>query len=168
MRISFYVNTIHTCIWQSKRPVPFKTESQWFFLQCWKNLSIFILQLLVLFGSHSLYEGPEPGVYKSFKIKSMSEKDENICWPNTISLFCGWGTREKASKPLDRAYISSKQLDFFMTKYIQSNCCSKVLFVFRRESSVMPRHQVTRYSMTSGFWPRVRARSLRAPVFWGS
>ncbi len=39
---------------------------------------------------------------------------------------------------------SSKQLDFFMTKYIQSNCCSKVLFVFRRESSVMPRHQVTR------------------------
>jgi hypothetical protein len=30
---------------------------------------------------------------------------------------------------------------------IQSNCCSKVMFVFRRESSVMPRHQVTRYGM---------------------
>jgi hypothetical protein len=70
MRISFYVNTIHTC----KRP----TVSQWLFLQCWKNMNIFILQLLVLFGSHSLYEGPEPGVYKSFKIKSMSKKDENI------------------------------------------------------------------------------------------
>jgi hypothetical protein len=52
---------------------------------------------------------------------------------------------------------------FFFENFVlaQAECVLKKIF-FQARAKIL-----SAYVYTSGFWPRVRARALRAPVFWG-
>ncbi len=60
--------------------------------------------------------------------------------------------------------LTKKKTKFFSYKVNSYGIGCKVIY----EKGFLIHEEMRKYLTTSGFWPRVRARALRAPVFLGS
>jgi hypothetical protein len=92
-------------------------------------------------------------------------------------LACKGTLRQVLSEFIDWRQVShiGILLDLVVEKYntLRSKCLNagipgKQLFRHRHYHRYSTKSVLHQYSCTSGFWPRVRARALRAPVFLSS